>query len=66
MAKKQVSFNLEESIHLEAKKLALDKGKTVTELYTKWITDGLQKETSQTSLDQITQKKQFEKGNRYW
>ena len=51
MAKKQVSFNLEESIHLEAKKLALDKGKTVTELYTKWITDGLQKETSQTSLD---------------
>lgn len=51
MAKKQVSFNLEESIHFEAKKLALDKGKTVTELYTKWITDGLKKETSQTSLD---------------
>ena len=51
MAKKQVSFNLEESIHFEAKKLALDKGKTVTELYTKWITDGLKKETSQTSLE---------------
>lgn len=51
MAKKQVSFNLEESIHLEAKKLALEKGKTVTELYTKWIKKGLQSETNQTNFD---------------
>lgn len=41
MAKKQVSFNLEETLHLKAKQLALDKGKTVTDLYTKWIKDGL-------------------------
>ena len=41
MAKKQVCFNLEESIIKRVKQLALDKETTATELYTEWITDGL-------------------------
>ena len=41
MAKKQVCFNLEESIIKQVKQLALDKDTTATELYTGWVKDGL-------------------------
>ena len=40
MAKKKISFNIEEDIHFKA-----------TEIYTKWIKEGLEKETNQTRLE---------------
>lgn len=51
MAKKQVCFNIEESIIKQVKQMALDNDTTATELYTKWIKNGIEKETSQTKLD---------------
>ena len=41
MAKKQVCFNLEESIIKQVKQLALDNDTTATKLYTDWVKDGL-------------------------
>ena len=45
-----VNFQLDKSIHTRAKAHALKKESTIKELYTKWIIDGLERETSQTSL----------------
>ena len=45
-----VNFQLDKSIHIRAKAHALNKETTIKELYTKWIIDGLERETSQTSL----------------
>lgn len=42
--KKRVNFNLDEDIHIRVKHLALDKKTTATELFTKWILKGLEKE----------------------
>lgn len=41
MVKKQVCFNLEESIIKQVKQLALDNDTTATEFYTNWVIDGL-------------------------
>ena len=46
----RVNFDLDKSIHARAKELALKKDTTIKELYTKWINDGLERETSQTTL----------------
>lgn len=51
MVKKRVSFDIEEDIKLQVKQLALDKKTTATELYTKFIVDGLKRETEQARLD---------------
>lgn len=51
MAMKKVSFNLDEDLHFKAKELALKQRTTVTEIYTKWIKEGLKKETEQWTLD---------------
>ena len=51
MAKIRVSFDIEEDIKLQVKQLALDKKTTATKLYTKWIVEGIEKETEQTRLD---------------
>ena len=51
MVKKRVSFDIEEDIKLQVKQLALDKKTTATELYTKFIVEGLKRETEQTRLD---------------
>lgn len=45
-----VNFQLDKSIHKRAKEHALRKELTIKELYTKWIIDGLERETHQTSL----------------
>jgi len=45
-----VNFQLDKSIHARAKEYALKKDKTIKEIYTKWIVEGLERETSQTSL----------------
>ena len=50
MTELNVNFKLDKSIHYRAKELALKKEMTIKELYTKWIIDGLEKETKQTSL----------------
>jgi hypothetical protein len=44
MAKKKVTFNLEESTIKKVKQLALDKNTTATALYTKWIEKGIDTE----------------------
>ena len=49
----RVNFNLDEDIHFQVKQLALNKHTTATELYRKWISDGMKKETEQTTLDEI-------------
>lgn len=51
MAMKKVCFNLDEDLHFKAKELALKQRTTVTEIYTKWIKEGLKKETEQSTLD---------------
>ena len=48
-----VNFQLDKSIHARAKALALKKETTIKELYTQWIVEGLERETSQTSLDDL-------------
>ena len=50
MAKVRVDFNLDEDIKKRVKDLAYQKDTTATELYTKWIMQGLERETSQTKL----------------
>ena len=51
MVKKRVSFDIEEDIKLQVKQMALDKKTTATELYTKWIVEGIERETEQSRLD---------------
>ena len=51
MAKKKISFNIDEDVHYKVKELALKNRTTVTEIYTKWIKERLEKETNQTRLD---------------
>ena len=51
MDKKRVVFNLDADLKQRVKQLALDKNTTATKLYTKWIMEGLEKETNQTRLD---------------
>lgn len=46
----RVNFNIDKSIHARAKELALKKETTIKALYTQWIEDGLERETSQTTL----------------
>ena len=46
----RINFELDKSIHRRAKEHALKKDKTIKALYTKWIVEGLERETSQTSL----------------
>ena len=41
MVKKQVCFNLEESIIKQVKQLALDNDTTARDSYTNWVFDGL-------------------------
>ena len=50
MTNVRVNFDIEKSIHTRAKAHALEKEKTIKELYTKWIVEGLERETGQTSL----------------
>lgn len=44
MVRKRISFNIEEDIHYKVKELALSNRTTATELYTKWIIEGIEKE----------------------
>lgn len=46
----RINFDLDKSIHMRAKEHALKKETTIKELYTKWIIEGLERETSQTTL----------------
>ena len=46
----RINFDLDKSIHTRAKEYALKKDETIKALYTKWIVEGLERETSQTSL----------------
>ena len=45
-----VNFQLDKSIHARAKELALKKDTTIKEIYTKWIVEGLERETGQKTL----------------
>ena len=47
----RINFELDKDIHLQAKELALKKETTIKDLYTKWIVDGIEKETNQTRLN---------------
>ena len=49
----RVNFDIDKSIHARAKALALKKETTIKALYTQWINEGLERETSQTSLDDL-------------
>ena len=49
----RVNFDIDTSIHARAKALALKKETTIKALYTQWINEGLERETSQTSLDDL-------------
>ena len=51
MAMKKVSFNLDEDIHFRVKEIALKNRTTVTEIYTKYIMEGIERETKQSRLD---------------
>ncbi len=51
MAKARVDFNLDEDIKKRVKDLAYHRDTTATELYTKSIMEGLERETSQTRLN---------------
>lgn len=46
----RVNFDLDKSIHKRAKEYALRKDTTIKELYSKWIKDGLERETGQATL----------------
>ena len=47
----RINFELDKDIHLQAKEIALKNEKTIKELYTQWIVDGIEKETNQTKID---------------
>lgn len=40
---KKISFNIDEDIHMRAKRLALDRRTSVTKLYNEWIKKELEK-----------------------
>lgn len=42
--KQKISFNIESDIHYKAKELSFKKHTTLTDLYAKWIKEGLEKE----------------------
>ena len=44
MANKKISFNIDEDVHLKIKELSFRKHKTLTELYQKYIYEGLKKD----------------------
>ncbi len=46
----KVNFMLDKAIHQRAKELAVKNNKTIKELYTQWISEGLERETGQTTL----------------
>lgn len=50
MVNVNVNFQLDKSIHTRAKAYALEKDKTIKEVYTQWIVEGLERETGQTTL----------------
>ena len=54
----RVNFDIDEDIHFQAKEIALKRKKTIKELYTKWILDGIEKETNQTRFDENAELKQ--------
>lgn len=53
-----VNFQLDKSIHTRAKELALKKGVTLKKIYTDWIVECLERETSQTSLNDLIYEKE--------
>lgn len=46
----RVNFNLDKDTHFQVKQLALNKHTTATELYRKWISDGMKRDANQTTL----------------
>ena len=50
MVNVRVNFEIDKSIHQRAKELAVKKEKTIREVYTQWIVEGLERETGQTTL----------------
>lgn len=44
MVKEKISFNIEENTKKKVKVIASIKGTTATELYNKWILEGIEKE----------------------
>ena len=51
MKKARVDFLLDESVKKRIKDLENENDTTATALYTKWIMQGLERETNQTQLD---------------
>ena len=51
MKKARVDFLLDKGVKKQIKDLAYEKDTTATALYTKWIMEGLQRETEQTRLN---------------
>ncbi len=52
MAEKiRVNFNLDKDVHMQVKKLALEKNTTATALYTKWTLEAIERETGQTRFN---------------
>lgn len=51
MKKARVDFLLDVGVKQRIKDLAYEKDTTATALYTKWIMEGLERETEQTSLN---------------
>jgi len=49
--KKKISFNIDEDLHYEIKELSFKKRMTLTELYTKYIKEGLEREKGQKRFD---------------
>ncbi len=47
----RVNFNIDKDVHLQVKKLALEKNTTATALYTKWTLEAIEKETGQARFD---------------
>ena len=46
----RINFELDKSIHKRAKEYALKEDETIKNLYTKWIIQGLERETGQKTL----------------
>lgn len=49
----RVNFNLDKDTHFQVKQLALNKHTTATELYRKWISDGMKRDGNQTKADEL-------------
>lgn len=48
----KISFNIDKDTRKQVKQIALDKETTATELYNKWILEGIKRETKQARLDE--------------